>query len=210
MAFIYKITNQVNQKTYIGKTTTTINRRWNQHKSELAKDRDVNRPLYKAMRKYGIENFTIEIVEECSVDILSEREIYWIEQYNSFHDGYNATLGGDGKSYLDYKIVIDLWNQGLNCRQIHDKTSYSNDTITKVLDEANISRELRKARGHSSITKGVEMINKNTNQVIKTFSSIKDAYIFLNKQHSGHIADVCNGKRKSAYGYKWKYKTLEE
>ena len=49
------------------------------------------------------------------------------------------------------------------------------------------------------------MIDKNTEEYIKIFPSINKAYQFLNKQHSGHIASVCNGKRKTAYGYKWKY-----
>jgi len=49
------------------------------------------------------------------------------------------------------------------------------------------------------------MIDKNTLQDIQIFSSIKKAYEFLGKQHSGHIAAVCNGKRKTAYGYKWRY-----
>ena len=49
------------------------------------------------------------------------------------------------------------------------------------------------------------MLDKNTEEILKIFTSIADAYRFLNKQHSGHIADVCNGKRKTAYGYKWQY-----
>jgi hypothetical protein len=46
------------------------------------------------MRKYGIENFFVEKIEECEEDRLDEREIYWIQKYNSFNDGYNSTLGG--------------------------------------------------------------------------------------------------------------------
>ena len=49
------------------------------------------------------------------------------------------------------------------------------------------------------------MLNKNTLEIIKVFPSIQKAYDFLNKQHSGHIAAVCKGKRKTAYGYGWKY-----
>ena len=48
------------------------------------------------MRKYGIEHFTIEAIEECPINILSEREKYWISEFDSYHNGYNATLGGDG------------------------------------------------------------------------------------------------------------------
>ena len=52
------------------------------------------------MNKYGIEHFHIELIEE--TDNPEEREIYWIEKLGSFKNGYNATLGGDGKKYLDY------------------------------------------------------------------------------------------------------------
>ena len=54
------------------------------------------------MRKHGTENFEIELIEEISIDKLSEREMYWIEKYNSYHNGYNATKGGDGKQLYDY------------------------------------------------------------------------------------------------------------
>lgn len=54
------------------------------------------------MKKYGVENFQVETLEECLNEQASERECYWIEQLQSFKYGYNATKGGDGKSYIDY------------------------------------------------------------------------------------------------------------
>ena len=64
MGFIYKIINNINDKVYIGKTDFSIEKRWAEHKKDSQKDLK-NRPLYRAMNKYGIENFSIEIVEEC-------------------------------------------------------------------------------------------------------------------------------------------------
>ena len=60
------------------------------------------------MRKYGTDCFQIELVEECSRDVTEEREKYWIKHYNSFGDGYNATLGGDGRTYIDSVVVMSL------------------------------------------------------------------------------------------------------
>ena len=60
------------------------------------------------MNKYGIENFIIEEIEEVDVKELSIREIYWIEYYNSYKNGYNATLGGDGKILYDYDLIAEL------------------------------------------------------------------------------------------------------
>ena len=61
------------------------------------------------MRKYGIENFHIELIEETNNP--EEREVYWIEQKRSFKNGYNATIGGDGKKYIDYDLVIATYQQ---------------------------------------------------------------------------------------------------
>ena len=96
MGFIYKITNNLNQKVYIGLTTKTIEQRWKEHLSVVNKHKE-KRPLYNAINKYGVENFSISIVEEVDDDFLGEREKYWINQYNSYEKGYNATYGGDGR-----------------------------------------------------------------------------------------------------------------
>ena len=53
------------------------------------------------MNKYGIEHFHIEEIEECDDNIVNEREVYWIKFYNSYHNGYNATYGGEGRREYD-------------------------------------------------------------------------------------------------------------
>ena len=96
MGYIYKITNKVNNKIYIGKTTLTIEERFEAHKKKALKH--PNRYLYDAMNHYGFKNFIIEEIEECADELLNEREIYWIKFYNSTNHeiGYNLTKGGDG------------------------------------------------------------------------------------------------------------------
>ena len=74
--FIYKITNEVNNKVYIGKTLFSIDKRFKQHKEDSQKENEEIRPLYRAMKKYGIEKFHIEKIEECPLELLSEREKY--------------------------------------------------------------------------------------------------------------------------------------
>lgn len=95
MAYIYKIINKINNKIYIGKTTQSIEDRFNQHKN---KSKKLNTHLYNAIRKYGISHFQIKIVEECDSLQLDEKEKYWIKYYNSTNPkiGYNMTLGGEG------------------------------------------------------------------------------------------------------------------
>lgn len=97
---IYVITNTINNKQYVGLSKDCY-KRWNDHYSKsynsTRKD-DVEKVLYKAMRKYGRENFTFQILEECSEDLLPEREIYWIDKLDTYNTGYNETKGGDTPS----------------------------------------------------------------------------------------------------------------
>lgn len=207
MAYIYRIWNDINGKDYIGKTLNTIENRWKEHCSDYKRSRCEKRPLYEAMNKYGIEHFHIEQIEECSSDSLSEREIYWIERYGSFVNGYNATRGGDGKFYVDVDIIYSLWREGNNIAQIHEITGYDKQTISIHLKNSNVSSDEIENRRQEQQRKVVLQLDKNTNEIINIFPSIKAAARSINKNHY-HISDVCNGKRKTAYGYKWKFQEI--
>ena len=84
MFTVYKITNKINQKCYIG-SSIRVNKRWQQHINDAnnPNNEKYNYPLYQAFRKYGIENFTFEIVEQCGIEQLDERERYWINYYDN-------------------------------------------------------------------------------------------------------------------------------
>lgn len=91
---IYKLTNLLDNKVYIGQSVD-VAERWKQHiKCGLGIDTPQNNKLYKAMLSSGVENFTFELLEECSRDKLNEEEIYWINFYQSQDYGYNMTKGG--------------------------------------------------------------------------------------------------------------------
>lgn len=92
---IYKITNLINNKSYIG-CSKNIEHRWIAHKSESVIDKrpQYNYSIHKAFRKYGIDNFKFEIIELLPEEDLFDREIYWIKYYNTFNNGYNETEGG--------------------------------------------------------------------------------------------------------------------
>lgn len=206
MGYIYKITNDINNKVYIGKTLASISERWKEHLSDMDKRKNEKRPLYAAMRKYGTSHFYIEEVERCSNDIINERECYWIDFYDSYSNGYNATKGGDGKSYADVESIIDLWNKGKNIKEIHDITGHDHTTITNHLINYGITAEERQKRGRDYLRKAVVMLDKNTDEVLKVFEMVADTEVFLQKPGGRrHVSEVCNGKRKTAYGYKWKY-----
>lgn len=204
MAYIYKITNDINDKVYIGKTYNTIEERWREHCKDSKKERDKKRPLYNAMNKYGIENFHIKLIEETSNP--EEREKYWIEYYGSFKYGYNATTGGDGRPYVDIDLIIKLWNEGKNNKEIQQITGYDGKTIRNHLKNNGITEEERKQRGKEWQIKSVAMLDKESEEILKVFSTTGETETFLKKPGSRrHVAEVCKGKRKTAYGYKWKY-----
>jgi group I intron endonuclease len=208
LAYIYKITNNLNNKIYIGKTEYTVEKRFKEHCRDYKKRDFEKRPLYSAMNKYGVENFAVETIEE--TDNPEEREKYWIEYYGSFKDGYNATIGGDGKRYADYDLIYNLFNKGLNKLEINKITGYDDHTISAALDSYKISHEERVKRGRIAVSKSVAMIVNNT--IVKTFSSSMDAALYIKEKDnlsskpttiSAHIRDVANGNRKSAYKYQW-------
>lgn len=95
---IYKITNKINGKCYIGKTTKTVEWRWKIHIRHSKFDND-HLLFHRAIKKYGVENFILEIIDTAdNENELNEKEKYWIEYYKSYlkENGYNLTKGGEG------------------------------------------------------------------------------------------------------------------
>lgn len=139
---VYKITNQVNGKIYIGVTIRSLKERWNEHQSR-AKERTGH--LYVAMRYYGIENFTIESIDESAKtqEQLFQLEQKYIKEYNSMNPaiGYNMTIGGDGvKSLiLDEDLIIRLYKEGHSSNEIAEQLGVSPNTICRRLKKHNIS-----------------------------------------------------------------------
>ncbi|MCF0124735.1 MAG: GIY-YIG nuclease family protein [Clostridia bacterium] len=146
---IYKITNKINNHSYIG-LSVDIEKRITDHFTKAIhpqKQEDIDKVLYKAIRKHGVDNFNWEILELCKKEELKEKEIYYIEKYNTYKDRkhYNCTPGGDyvgdknvhlgeehGMAKLSEKDVIkcrEFYKQGKRSRDIHneffkDKISY--------------------------------------------------------------------------------------
>ena len=136
---IYKITNLTNGHSYIGQSIC-IEQRWKNH-AYYGKDHE-NYPLYRAFKKYGIENFSFEIIEECDPNLLDEKEIYWIKFYNttSSDGGYNQTSGGKGRNNSIVKLTNDdiltiydlLINTDMSQRKIAQEFGVGEDTISEI------------------------------------------------------------------------------
>jgi group I intron endonuclease len=208
MAFIYKITNQINDKLYIGKTYKTIEQRFKEHCKASKNKKTFHRPLYSAMNKYGIDKFQIELIEE--TDIPEEREQYWIKYYDSYKNGYNATLGGDGKPYIDHQKVVELYKVYQNQKQVSNLMNIDEGTVRTILREQKVEILSSPEVNKKALSKKIAQLDLEGN-VLNVFDSAIEAARQLGKitstsnGASSHITDVCRGKRKTAYHYKWKF-----
>lgn len=148
--FIYKITNNVNGKVYIGQTIQTIKERFYQHCATKCSDSVLNMAIHRAIKKYGKFNFTIEVIEEVDKDSLNDREKFWIEYYNSYNNGYNSTIGGQDSSThfkeLDTESIIKEYNSGKSLRSIGNTFKVDKRTIKDLLIRNNIT--LRTTRSY--------------------------------------------------------------
>ena len=211
MAYIYQITNDINGKIYIGKTEFSIEKRFKEHCNDAFRERNEKRPLYAAMRKYGIEHFHIELIEE--TDNPTEREIFWIEQKQSFKYGYNATMGGDGKKYIDYNLVVATYKEVENIAEVARQLGIDRSHVSTILHNYNVNITSANEMNQKRFGKIINQYNLQ-GEYIQSFPSAKSAAESLgkvtntSKGATSHISDVCRGKRKTAYGYIWKFAEL--
>ena len=163
------------------------------------------------MNKYGIEHFHIEILEETNNP--EERETYWIEQKRSFKYGYNATMGGDGKKYIDYDLVIATYSKLQNLNKTAQTLNICADTVHNILVTNKIQIKSSQEILKEVASVPVHMYNLQ-NEYIRTFASSHEAarYMIENNltgcKHSTirqHISEVCKGRRKTAAKFIWKY-----
>lgn len=220
MGYIYKITNDINGKIYIGKTEYfNPYDRWKDHLRDYKKERCEKRPIYDAMNKYGEEHFYFEIIEE--TDNLEEREIYWINElrtYIGFEDckGYNATLGGDGKSYIilneDEVINYHIFDGNYVVAKTAQHFQTDRKRIKTILKKNNIiwlnnadSNRLKTYEKNG----GVYQLTKENKIILNIFENAKEANVYLgNKKNNSTIYNTCNrslDESHSAYGYLWYY-----
>lgn len=215
MCYIYCIVNKVNGKKYVGKTSNTIEKRFRQHINDSKRIYCEKRPLYSAMRKYGTDNFYVYLLEQCDKEHLSERETFWINKLETLKNGYNATIGGDGKFLIDEEVVVKEYEKLKRASLVAQKLHHDEGQIGKILKRNGITLENHPYdSGVINRPKQVEQYSMD-GKLLNTFDSVTFAmeYLFNNgivkNKKSGiraHICDNANGKTKSAYGFVWKYK----
>lgn len=216
IGYIYKITNKVNGKVYIGQTIDSIESRFREHiyDSNRKNKNCYEYPLYRAFRKYGIDKFFIEEVEKCDILKLDDREIYWIKYFNSKYKGYNQSFGGSGfKRYnLDEQKVISEYLKKKNISEISKQFNCSRGVITRILRKNDI-KTLSGSEVTKNIHKTVYQYDEKHN-LLNVFNSFPEAGEWLiknnlSKAKTNIIASMTikhtliSGKNKFK-GYIWK------
>lgn len=191
--FIYKITNTINSKSYIGQTIQNVKERFYQHCATKCSKAVSNMAIHRAIKKYGKSNFTVEVIEEIDSANLNDRERYWIKYYNSYNNGYNSTKGGqDGcKSFkdLDVESIIKEYNTGKSLRTLGTIFKVDKQTIKDLLIRHNV--ELRTTRTY-------KLSQKDRDKVLEDFASglsRKEIMIKWNISKS-YLSQLINGYRR--------------
>lgn len=173
MIGIYKIQNILTNQIYIGQSTDIMSR-WQQETSVAfnPNKKEYNYPLSQDFRKFGIKNFTFEILEECVVEQLNEKERYWIDYYDSYQNGYNQNKGGGGSLLtLENKeqIIAKIKNLLKTTNLFHHEIAEVCQVSTSFIQGINVGRLYydntdlyplqQQQKGHAT-TLGIKALNK--------------------------------------------------
>ena len=202
---IYKMTNNINGKVYIGQTIRELDERTKEH---IRHNKII---IDKAIQKYGIENFTVEQIDLAeSIDELNQKEMYWIKLYDCITPkGYNQCYGGNNTYGYHHKEEA---KRKMSIKKSQLYVGESNPFYNKTHSEESRKKMSEVRKGLKHLTKEqikrlreshhtVKVMNVDTGEI---FNSIKEAGLKYNIEPT-HITRVCKGKRKTSGGYRWEY-----
>ena len=232
---IYIIKNKLNNHFYIG-MSKNIQLRWRHHinESQNPNSKEYEKTLYRAFRKYGIENFSFEILELCEEEELREREVYWINKLDAINKGYNevnnwqpeiATLGEKHPNHkLSEKDVIDIrtrYNNHERCKEVEElyKNKIGHSGFSKVWKGEtwkNIMPEVYTPENKEFHLHNTGNIGESNGRAKFTEAEVRE--IRIRKKNGEKRLDVyqdysdrCKEKyfQELSYGYSWKNVIVE-
>lgn len=198
---IYLIRNKINGKVYVGKTKN-FKQRWYQYEYDYKKQRveHINQYLLSSMNKYGFYNFEFSVLEYCSLDKCSERELYWMTYYNSFDPEFGYNLRVDTSTGM---VVHELTSIKISERL---KREWSNGTRS---EHSNKMKESWSNRNRSTQS---DIMTKNlTKYVYKVIDDLGNTEELLHRQlkELGLANVISEFHRKKTDKVKWKQYTIE-
>lgn len=211
---LYKITNIHNGKIYIGKTYIGYLNRWNRHVLDaIRNDRNNNYKFANAIRKYGKDAFKVEKLLDAEEDVLEQKEVEYINLYDSYNNGYNSTLGGEGNTtiHINEQDVIEMFKNGASLNQIAKEIgTKTTRTISAIIKKngLNIQRQ----------TKVIVHQYDNFGNMINTFDSKMASWEWLvlnyksdiKKSTAYYYIKKASETGGVAFGYRWKQIETDE
>lgn len=197
---IYEIVNIINQNRYIGQTKDFY-KRIKIHTRNLSKNKHKNDYLQNAWNKYGEGSFEFNIIEVCSIEELDEKEIYWINYFDSLNNGYNLCEGGNGQVHRELseysRNKISDSRKGKCCGKDnpnyrHIYTNEEKQRMSKITKDRNWTRE------NNPNSKSVICLD-----TLEVFDCIKDAAETYDTSYT-NIINSCK-KNIMAKGFIWMY-----
>jgi group I intron endonuclease len=189
---IYKVSNTINDKIYIGQTTRTLEKRMQRHRDALLRGEKFH--FYNALRKYGMENFKWEIIYKAkTLEELNSKEQEYILLYDSYKNGYNMQLGGSkGKQSQLIKDKISKANTGKK-RTKEEKIKMSNSQKGKKIPIEQINKIIATRRKNGWYKKDIEEVKKNMRHEHKK----PDNKRILSDVHKSKIGAGNKGKKRT-------------
>ena len=224
MTGIYKITNKINNKVYIGQSIN-IEKRWGEHKHNAFNQNTHTYyyPLYLAIRKYGLDSFVFEIIEECLTEELTIREQYWMDYYHSLDGncGYNLVPAVDPKrgEYCNWAILTDF--QVEQIENLLQQTTISMSQIGKMyqvsgscIEDINKGRRRTKDNLQYPLRKNTRSIGHRGERQNTAILSESDVIEIRNRYVNEELLTIyedykdrisLSGFKNVVYGATWKH-----
>lgn len=208
MIGIYKITNPKG-KIYIGQSVNIEDRK-SQYK-HLSKY-SLGRKIFNSIKKYGWDKHQHEIIEECSLDLLDDREIYWGGYYEVLTKGLNLALGqGRGKCSDETKLLMSESAKKSMTPERRLQLSKAKQGVSRSEEAKEALRVPKKSKeNYKDVGKWIKnqtpVFQYNINgDFIKKWNFICEAECYYHITVGNNISNCCGGRQKTAYGYKWSY-----
>ena len=231
MGFIYKIINTFNNKVYIGQTRQTLKERFRKHK-QVVNYESSQTALKRAFVKYGVENFSIESVEECENELLNEKEKFYIEEYKSkVPSGYNLREGGEteytplsechSKPVYQYSLNGQFIKEYSSCDKASRELNFDASSISKVCrgevqtckgfifkytkeEKVTIKPRKKYKRNHRMWHAKYVYQYTQDGEFIKEYSSCEEAATEVGSDRSS-VSKACRGIYKTHRGFVWSF-----
>lgn len=208
MGYIYIIENDITDKVYIGQTKTTIERRFKQHLQTSKLDISSDSKFYTAIKNIGEEHFIVRELEECEDDRLNEREIYYINKYDSFRNGYNSNKGGSRTTEYKYKEINGFKitkdelqtfiNSGKSLSEIGRIVGISGNMVKRYCIKYGIKYNTIKNRN----TSGLTLIENGNKMYFYTAIEAAEYIVKMGYSNSKNIESLAYTLAKSAKEHK--------